>query len=59
MKLDSQTIETIKASLAKKQVTLPDGATVPSLGQGTWYIGDDPLKRKQEMMAIQKGLNWV
>ena len=25
-----------------KTITLASGATVPALGQGTWYLGDDP-----------------
>lgn len=37
-------------------VQLPDGAQVPLLGQGTWRIGDDPAKRKQEIRTLQLGV---
>lgn len=26
--------------IMKHQVTLPDGAIVPALGQGTWFLGE-------------------
>jgi hypothetical protein len=29
---------TIRDANAKRQVTLPDGTSVPCLGQGTWLI---------------------
>lgn len=32
----------IKIALAKHVVTLPDGSSLPSLGQGTWYMGKIP-----------------
>ena len=30
-----------------KTITLAAGDIVPALGQGTWYLGDDPAKRAQ------------
>lgn len=37
-------------------VTLPDGTQLPAIGQGTWHIGDDPLKRKEEIAALRLGV---
>jgi diketogulonate reductase-like aldo/keto reductase len=38
------------------QVTLPSGATVPALGQGTWYMGEQARKRTSEVAALRRGL---
>lgn len=38
-------------------VTFPDGETVPALGQGTWYMGEDPSARRQEVRALQEGID--
>jgi len=40
-----------------KQVVLPCGESVPALGQGTWNIGDEPAKRKDEIDALQRGID--
>jgi diketogulonate reductase-like aldo/keto reductase len=37
-------------------VKLPSGKVVPKLGQGTWGMGEDPRKRRQEVAAIELGL---
>ncbi len=36
---------------------LPSGHAVPILGQGTWGMGEDPRKRRQEVAAIRQGLD--
>ena len=36
---------------------LIDGSEFPVLGLGTWYIGEDPSKRNQEIEALQAGLD--
>jgi diketogulonate reductase-like aldo/keto reductase len=36
---------------------LPSGETVPILGQGTWRMGEDLRKRKQELTALRSGLD--
>src|SRR6202049_2984749 len=36
---------------------LPSGEAVPVLGQGTWHMGDDRPKRKQEIAALRLGLD--
>jgi aldehyde reductase len=35
---------------------LPCGEQVPALGQGTWHIGDDPARRKQEIATLRRGI---
>ena len=39
-----------------QQVTLPSGEQVPALGQGTWYMGEDPSARAQEVRALREGI---
>ena len=38
-------------------VQLANGVTVPALGQGTWYLGDDPSTRAREIDAIRQGID--
>ncbi len=38
-------------------VTLPDGETVPALGQGTWKMGDRRSQRAEEVRALQLGID--
>lgn len=33
------------------------GKTVPRIGQGTWYMGDHPSRRRQEMAALRAGID--
>ncbi|MDR9859424.1 aldo/keto reductase [Treponema socranskii] len=40
----------------KNTVKLSNGAVVPAIGQGTWYIGETPSKRAQEIDAIRAGI---
>lgn len=40
-----------------KTVRLPSGESVPALGQGTWYMGEDRGVRKGEVAALQLGLD--
>lgn len=40
-----------------KTVRLPSGELVPALGQGTWYMGEDRSARKEEVAALQLGLD--
>ncbi len=40
-----------------KTVTLPSGERVPALGQGTWYIGNDPATRAEEIATLRLGLD--
>jgi diketogulonate reductase-like aldo/keto reductase len=40
-----------------RHVTLPDGETVPALGQGTWYMGESRQARAAEVAALRHGLD--
>ncbi|MFE2376757.1 aldo/keto reductase [Streptomyces sp. NPDC059398] len=42
---------------AVRTVTLPSGAAVPALGQGTWHMGDDPARRSGELTALRRGID--
>ena len=39
-----------------KTITLAAGDIVPALGQGTWYLGDDPAARAREISALRTGV---
>jgi diketogulonate reductase-like aldo/keto reductase len=43
--------------MAIGRVKLPDGETVPALGQGTWYMGERFDQRRQEVRALQLGID--
>ena len=36
---------------------LPSGETVPVLGQGTWFMGDQPRRAAEEAAALRAGLD--
>jgi diketogulonate reductase-like aldo/keto reductase len=38
-------------------VVLRSGERVPALGQGTWYLGEDPHRRATEIAALRLGLD--
>ena len=38
------------------RIELPSGDQVPALGQGTWYMGEQARKRKDEIAALRLGL---
>jgi len=40
-----------------RTLSLPSGTTIPVLGQGTWGLGEDRVKRKAEMAALRLGLD--
>ncbi len=40
-----------------RTVALPSGETVPSLGQGTWNIGDRKADRAEEIATLRLGLD--
>jgi diketogulonate reductase-like aldo/keto reductase len=40
-----------------KTVELPSGERVPAFGQGTWHIGDDASRRKQEIATLRLGID--
>ena len=40
-----------------KTVTFPSGTTVPVLGQGTWAMGEQSARKRDEVRALQLGLD--
>lgn len=40
-----------------RNVQLPCGESVPALGQGTWFLGDDPDARQAEITALREGVD--
>jgi diketogulonate reductase-like aldo/keto reductase len=40
-----------------RQITMPDGTTVPALGQGTWRMGEDSARRAEEEAALLAGID--
>jgi diketogulonate reductase-like aldo/keto reductase len=38
-------------------VKLPSGDQIPALGQGTWFMGDDGQRRKEEIDALRLGID--
>jgi diketogulonate reductase-like aldo/keto reductase len=36
---------------------LPSGELIPVLGQGTWYMGEDPSRRADEVTALRTGID--
>ena len=39
-----------------RQIRFPDGETVPAIGQGTWFLGDNKEKAAQEKEALIAGV---
>ncbi|MBP1176484.1 diketogulonate reductase-like aldo/keto reductase [Paenibacillus sp. PvR133] len=33
-------------------VNLSDGTSLPRIGQGTWYMGDKPSKKNEELRTF-------
>jgi diketogulonate reductase-like aldo/keto reductase len=46
-----------KASSPLRKLELPNGESVPALGQGTWHMAEDPSRREGELAALQLGLD--
>ncbi|WKU02955.1 aldo/keto reductase [Micromonospora sp. HUAS LYJ1] len=42
---------------AADAIELPSGQTMPVLGQGTWYLGERPARRQDEIAALRAGLD--
>lgn len=43
-------------SPAPQQMATADGQLVCAVGQGTWYLGDDPGARSEEIAALRAGI---
>ncbi|VVE03948.1 aldo/keto reductase [Pandoraea soli] len=40
-----------------RKIALPQGDSVPALGQGTWMMGEKPERRREEIAALQLGVS--
>ncbi|MES2025306.1 MAG: aldo/keto reductase [Pseudomonadota bacterium] len=40
-----------------RKTKLPSGKSIPVLGQGTWYMGDGPHRRADEIATLRLGLD--
>jgi diketogulonate reductase-like aldo/keto reductase len=40
-----------------RRVSLPSGELVPALGQGTWYMAEEPQRRTEEIAALRHGID--
>ncbi|TCR83553.1 aldo/keto reductase [Rhizobium sp. BK376] len=38
-------------------IAFPSGASVPSLGQGTWNIGENPARAREEIESLKAGID--
>lgn len=38
-------------------IQLPDGTTLPAIGQGTWYMGEKKSSRAEEVRALRSGID--
>lgn len=45
------------ASTGIRRVALPSGERIGALGQGTWYLGENPATRAAEIAALRTGLD--
>lgn len=43
--------------MTDKQVVLADGVVLPAIGQGTWYMGENPGHRRAEVSALRAGVD--
>src|SRR3954453_5660473 len=54
--LNNRMKEEIRSNIEKRVVTFSDGTTVPAIGQGTWYMGENDTVQKDEVKALQLGI---
>ncbi|MFJ3714897.1 aldo/keto reductase [Streptomyces sp. NPDC090057] len=40
-----------------RTIALPSGEEIAALGQGTWYLGEDPARREQEIATLRLGVD--
>lgn len=50
-------VEDGRGAASADEVTLPDGSTMPRLGMGTWYLGENRRPQPQEIGALRAGLD--
>lgn len=54
--MDERIMESLRKENSDRMVALPDGSVMPQVGQGTWYLGEDPAKRQEEIEALRLGV---
>lgn len=45
------------SAASARTIALPSGEEIAALGQGTWYLGEDPARREQELAALRLGVD--
>ncbi len=40
----------------QREITLPNGVVMPTLGLGTWFMGESTVSRKEEVAALSHGI---
>lgn len=43
--------------MSEKTVTFGESVVLPAIGQGTWYMGEKPALRQQEVNALRAGID--
>ena len=56
VKLNNQEIEEIRSANEKRIIRLADGTLAPSLGQGSWYMGEKKQDKNKEVQALKLGI---
>src|SRR5260370_35255437 len=51
------TIRSANSAHGIRTTRLPSGEAIPSLGQGTWGMAEDPRRRKDEIAALRIGFD--
>src|SRR5262249_10292558 len=51
------TVMATRSTIDIPSVTLPDGTTVPQLGQGTWTMGENKSRASAEASALTAGFD--
>lgn len=54
--LSASRIEEIRTKNQQNLVKLADGTEVPAIGQGTWYMGENPREKDKEVRALRLGI---
>ena len=48
---------TQEGAMTAKQVMFTEQVSLPAIGQGTWYMGEDSARRRDEVAALRAGLD--
>lgn len=46
----------MKQGNQRRTIQLPDGTTLPAIGQGTWYMGENQSSKREEVQALRYGI---